>query len=377
MAITFSKSLSELKLLNTYNNNVVEFTSDAIPGGESIDKCVISIGSKTLTITPNTSNLLRFNFKEVIKVLLDNKYADTVVNTGGIDDDSSLKGSFTVTYTITFTDETTENTNKTYVFLKSVEQIANVSTRLLTEQQILTNNNLTFFNGFPFDIGHYSDGNVTINNLTTGISTSAITSTATNTDRIFFSSDLETFKSRAAELGATFENNPCWTEGGDLFLLEPGFNTVTLVAGTTITMTIFLEDIDCGGSYLKWFNRDGGFSYWLFHPVEKDKTKTKTIDTYNQDFETIDDTLTVDLITGKESVKTRTLHYDGLTSDQRIQINDILTSPRVELYNGSFGDFTNTYQTVKVVDGSFETNNTKRSLSNIKLSIRINDYTQI
>jgi hypothetical protein len=60
-----------------------------------------------------------------------------------------------------------------------------------------------------------------------------------------------------------------------------------------------------------------------------------------------------------------------------LQIKDILVSPRVEMYNGVYGDAFSTWQTVNVKDGALQTQNTKRSLHNIKLSIEINQYTQV
>jgi len=185
MAITFSKQISTIKLLNTYNNNVVEFSSDSILDAT---KCTINIGGLDFEITP-INNVFRFNYKEVVSALINtNNFKDAIIPTASLMVDNSLNGEWLVTYTITFSDTTTEQTTQTYVFLKSVEQIANVSNRLLTEQQILTNKELTFFKGYPFDIGHYSDGNITITNTDT-LESRDLISTATDTDRIFFLSN--------------------------------------------------------------------------------------------------------------------------------------------------------------------------------------------
>lgn len=385
MAITFSKSISITKLLNAYNNNVVEFTSDAIPGGESISKATINLGGIDFEITP-ISNVLHFNFKEVIKVLInDNNHADPILPTSNIEVDNTLNESELVTYTITFSDDSTEQTTRTYVFVKSVEQIANVSNRLLTEQQILTPLNLTFFNGYPFDVAHYSDGDITLTNTATGVS-GLLSSTATNTDRIFLSlgdslyldssSSASQFQTRVEDDGGTYEVNTCWL-ATLLALLNLGVNTITVVGTTTETLTIFLSDL-CSGTYLKWVNPEGGWSYWLFNPIHIESVATKTKDVFNVDFESIDNTYATRLITGKDSVKPRQLLTERLSQSEILQVASILDSPRVELYNGESGDAitVDSWQTVLVEDGTFVVDNTKSEWTKLKITIDINKYTQ-
>jgi len=375
MAVTFSKEISVTELLNTYNNNVVEFTSDAIPGGETISKATIDIGGLLpFEITP-INDVFRWNFKETVSVLLNNNFDDDVIADADIKADTSLISSFITTYTITFSDDTTDVIVKTYVFVKSVEQIANVSTRLLTQQQILTPKELTFFKGFPFDIGHYSDGNVTIFNNKLEVN-NVLTETATDTFRLFLLNKRSQFRNRVIPDGGIYEENICWLEGFNYELLEEGFNTLDIQGTTSETLTINLKDI-CSGTYLKWFNRGGAWTYWLFNPIYKESTKTKTFDTFNVDFESIGDTFKTELITGKDSDLTRNLMYENLTEAERLQINSLFSSPRVEMYNGEQGEILSTWQAVGQIDGSFETLNTKRGLSNVKLKIRINDYTQV
>lgn len=382
MAITFSKSISITEFLNAYNNNVVEFTSDAIPGGESISKATIDIaGLFAPEITP-ISNVFEFNFRKSSSVLInDNNHADPILPTSDIEVDNSLKENWLVTYTITFSDDTTEQTTRTYNFLKSVEQIANVSNRLITEQQILTPLNLTFFKGFPFDVGHYSDGDITLTNTSTGLIV-VLTSTATNVDRIFFSrgnatiGEASIFKTRVEADGGTYEENSCYALlAGSI--LNVGFNTITIVDRITKTLIIKLVDL-CAGTYLKWLNEDGAWGYWLFNPIHKENIRTKTLDEVNVDFESIGDTYTTSVITGKEAKRQRVLISDSLTQNEMLQLESLLSSPRVELYNGVQDDAVtvDSWQTVKVLDGGFRVANTKRPITDLKITIDINKYTQ-
>lgn len=377
MAITFSKSISTTEFLNAFNNNVVEFSSDDVL--DSV-KCVVNINSIDFEITPDTSNVFRFNFKEAVSTFVkQNRFADDIIPDEDIEADTTLKYSYEVTYTITFSDDSEENTNQTYVFLRSVEQIANVSSRLLTEQQVLTPTDLTFFNGYPFDVAHYSDGNLTAINTGTGFSIELTSATGT-TDRIFFSrggvviGEASSFKTRVEADGGTYETNSCFTAIAT-GLINIGYNNITLIDSTTITLDILLKDI-CDGVYLKWANKKGGFSYWLFNPIYKDKLTIKTIDVFNTDFDSIDETYTTELVTKRQPTFTKDLVYNNLTASQMSQIEDILDSPRIEMYNGDKGDSqsVSSWQTVTVKSASQIIKNTKHSLINFKLKIKVNKY---
>jgi hypothetical protein len=372
MAITFSKSISTTELLNTYNNNVVEFSSDNVLDSKS---CNINIGGFDLVITPDSSNLFRYNFKEIAKVILDNRFADDIVADADIKADPSLINTSLVTYTVTFSDDSTEQTTETYSFVKSVEQIANVSSRLIAEQQILVPTELTFFKGLPIDFAHYSDGDVTLINSGLGV-TKTLSETATDTYRIYLLNKRSQFKNRVDADGGIYEDNICWEEGYDYELLKDGWNTLCVEGTTKEVLTINLKDI-CDGAYLKWFNRKGGWSYWLFESIYSETSRTKTVDQYTVDFESLKDTFASDLITGKTSEKSRRVSYSGLTDDERLQVIDIFSAPRVELYNGVVGEELGTWKTVKVKDGTFTTLNTKRKAFNVVLDIELRDYTHI
>jgi hypothetical protein len=369
MAISFSKSISTTKLLNTYNNNVVEFTSD---NALDATKCIITLGGYDFEITP-INNVFRFNYKEVVSALINtNNFKDSILpDTNVLQTDSTLKYVADVTYTITFTDLSTEDRDLTYIFLKSVEQIAKVSNRLLANQYIFSQKNITLFNGYPFDVARYSNGNL---NLSTSKKSQTITSTATNTERLFFLDYETNYKTRVIADGGTIEDNSCCISflGNDF--LNIGYNNVYLNG----ELFVFNLKNVSSGTYLKWFNIDkGSWNYWLFNPIYKENLKTKTLDAFSVDFDSIDDTYTTNLITAKEASKERILSAFSLFEYEMLQIESLFTSPRVELYNGNYGDgvTVESWQTVKVKDGTKEIKNTKRNLIDIKLTIEINQYT--
>lgn len=386
MAITFSKSISEVNFLNAYNNSIVEFASDSIL--DSV-KCEILIGGFPFVITP-INNVFRFNFREIVKVLINtNNFKDSSIPSlmDDITIDESLVGSWSVTYTITFENDTTEVTAKDYSFLKSVEQIDEWVNKPIADHFILNQNELTFFKGYPFDLAYYNTANFTLTNNTINTS-KTFTPAVDKVVRIWFNdgefelsetSEEKNFNSRALALVNGFVySEDCYVWDED-YLFREGLNNMTLSNGTNtdIELAVTQKEV-CDGVYLKWVNEQGAFSYWLFNSVYKDNINVKTIDTFNTDFENIEDTYTTRLTTGKEAVNTLNLYTDRLTRAESLQIESILTSPRVELYNNKNDEIIDatSWQTVIVSDGTFNVLDTKNNLSKLAITIIKNKYTQ-
>ena len=353
MAITFSKAISITELLNAFNNNVVEFSSD-----DPLDsvKCVVNINSIDFEITPNTSNVFRFNFKEAVSTFVkQDKFKDSILPTGDNMNDTSLINSWLVTYTITFTDDSTENTTRAYVFIRSVEQIANLTNKLLSSQYLFNPLTLTVFKGYPFEVVRFSNGNV---NLANSSNTLALTSPDDNTERIWLS------------------RGDSIIQGSIGDMIKEGFNDLSFDGSGQIDFTIKMKDISCGGVYLKWINKKGAYSYWLFNSIYKDKISVRTIDVFNTDFDSIDETYTTELPTKRQPTFTKDLVANSLTLLEMEQMEDILDSPRIEMYNGDYDDAVTTasWQTVSIRSASQIIKNTKHSLTNFKIKIKVNKY---
>ena len=353
MAITFSKAISITELLNAFNNNVVEFSSD-----DALDsvKCNININSVDLEITPDSSNVFHYNFKEAVRTFIkQNKFKDSILPTGDNVNDTSLINSWLVTYTITLSDDSTDETTRTYVFIRSVEQIASLTNKLLSSQYLFNPLTLTVFKGYPFEVVRFSNGNV---NLANSSNTLALTSPDNNAERIWLSRGDSIIQG----------------SGGDM--IKEGFNDLSFDGSGQIDFTVKMKDISCGGIYLKWINKKGSRSYWLFNSIYKDKISVRTIDVFNTDFDSIDETYTTELPTKRQSTFTKDLVTNNVTLIEMEQIKDILDSPRIEMYNGEYDDAVTTasWQTVSIKSHSKITKNTKHNLTNFKIKIKVNKY---
>jgi hypothetical protein len=112
------------------------------------------------------------------------------------------------------------------------------------------------------------------------------------------------------------------------------------------------------GIYLKWFNANGGYSYWLFDKFYSDTTSTKTIDEIVGKYDNLKNVNSFSTITGKEANATYKIQtrFNVLYKEY---ITSILTSPSVEMYvhQTPFNQIDVNKFTVKLSDGSFTFNN--------------------
>ena len=319
--------------------------------------------------------MFRFNLLEVVEALIKGQLADGLTY-GHPNEyaDTDLYWSYLVTYTITFTDDSTEVDSDTHRFLRSIAQIGDTQTAF-TDGLLMHQSEITVFNGYPFDLSFLNDATAfDVVNKTNG--KVVVFAGAGQSTRVIFGSGLiglSEFTQRVDDASGTIEVGCHDIEITDF--LKIGFNTVCFVADGFADNELLIELKDvCDGVYLKWFNRQGSWSYWLFQKIYKQSIRTKITDTYSVDFENIEDTTATELIVGKDTSVPRTLIQKNLTGVQRIQIQDILTSERVELYTGTQNGGLGTWQTVVVNQGNFKLINTKTKLSEIKFNININDY---
>ena len=219
------------------------------------------------------------------------------------------------------------------------------------------------FKGFPFDVTRFSNGNTTLSNVNPSVTgTVALISVDNDTERLWLS--------RGNSLMQAV------TPAQD-FIVE-GFNAITASGAPAITMNITMKDIECG-VYLKWFIEGSGWNYWLFNHIHKTNLQSKSLGSIKSGFESIDNTFFPKVSLGKTGKLTKLLIADTLTEDELIQLQDVLTSPRIELYNGEYNDAVTSasWQSIEILDGTFNIENTKKIGGELRIAIEVNKYTQI
>lgn len=376
MAVIFSKSLSEANLLNSHNNNIVEFGSDNVL--EATD-CDINLGGIVVNITPNPDGVFRYNFKDIIKTLINpsnfsDDYIPDIDNLGYVYLDPNLYKLLAVTYTINLTGGTTEASSKNYKFTKSVKQpdifsrtVIDTTTELLAfllpfEDPSVKSYNAVYHKGFPFDLPLFSNipRSITIVNKTNNLS--ATLDIGQGVNRIVISDGSESF---------TFE---------DLLPLVTGFNEIEfqITSDPTEFKTLILEKRESScAPYLKYYTDYGSYFYYLFDGIYQDLTKTKIIDVVNRDFDDISETFENIIITGKGSSTKKKIFLEQMTDRQRKYLLPIISSPRVELYTRDVFQMSeaDSWRGVVLNDGEFKEIDTKRTLYGFKAEISFINYT--
>lgn len=307
----FVKDLGE-ELISAYNSNVIVY--DASDSRKSVDSSVITSGDLNIERTPNLKEQFNFNITTVVKSFLNqNNFNDEIkanLKNSLVYLDSNLYKELNFSFKIKFTDGTEEVESKQYKFLNSVIQGALFDNRLcILKPHNSTIINLTYFDGYPFDIPIYSneDREIIVVNKNTQLQIKINLKKGVN--RLFFS-DGKTNTSLIDKLH-----------------LYTGINELEFRIASEVIYTIMLKkETSTCGNYFKWFNKNGGYSCWLFPLNYSISEKSKEIASINKE------NSNNILITGKNGNKTFKTVSQHLSESEYNYLKEIETSPRVFFY---------------------------------------------
>ena len=370
MAVVITKDL--LAINPAYNDSIIQYASDTLTGNTRSE---IVVNGITFNVVP-LNGTFTFNFKEIVKSIINtNHFEDTVIpnlTAGYLYSDSNIRKSINVT--IRIIGSSTEVLNKSYVFLRGVEQLPDyhrMSQIAPTTRVLLPTNNYTdyyckFTEGYPFDIAIQfpSFSTYYFKNVTTGFQTSTYNNLTTSTRRIFFSDGANTTtETEALVMSSTLNKLELWTNST---LGTPTFRA---------NIYVMKEDSDCG-VYLKWLNRFGSYSYWKFDSVYKSTITSKTIDDFAGKYDNLQNVTSTSYLIGKTAINTLQVSTT-YTAQDALYLQDLNTSPAVWMYTSKEpfhqiqeGDFFG----VKVNDFSFENINTKSNKGKCSVTITMPNY---
>lgn len=335
--IQFIQDISEDKLLMAYNNNVVRFKSN-IPDKTVLNCSINGLGIAAI-IYPNPEGVFYFNLKEYITAAINTQhFNDTVV----ADLDDSNVDSYTydayngchlagsVVFIINFSDETFDEATKTLNFLAGVEQLETFKKNeilsienfvVLSPVEARTNNTvfLKYWPGYPFEFSFFSrNSNQTFELI--------------NTSNLA----LEEFTRKGAVTSFVLSDGRTTTTIEDVLPLVTGLNILRFKQDSVLQDQIIkLEKVesDCG-IYVKWLNKYGRFNYWLFSKNYFRKRSTKNLGIINNDFENLENTVSINYILGRESADELRCAAEKLYEDEKLILEGILDSPKILLYTG-------------------------------------------
>lgn len=375
--IVFTTGIENGRMYMAYNNHIVRFRSDTL-NTEPLYCDIASGTALNVRLYPDPKGNFFFNFKPYVSALINRRsFNDTTNVEINSADPSAFVYSFQqdtflqllVNFTITLKTseaQTTETAGHVLSWLAGVEQINDYNSfsssglYVLSPFRRLSANSyyLKYWQGYPFDMAVYTQGT----RLSLHSETSQLSATFTvggYGDRLYFSD------------GRTDESLE------DILPLIDGYNKLRLMAGTSPSGNdkgILLEKVPYkSGVYLKWLNKYGGYSYWLFEDTYSIDRSTRHIGEIDRGDANLDDANTRTWQIGKQSQDKIRVIAELLTEDERCIVEGLLDSPKVYLFTGqpysrsSLKDWTE----VSLKTSSARLKNAKQPLTNFSFELEL------
>lgn len=361
MAIIITEAPPQDKTVMAYNNQILRFGTNS---SVTPVRAVISVGSFNATIYPEPNNQFYYNLKEIAKSLVNsNNFSDTI--NPSIPpyeyDGSNVYFSGVLNITIVLANATTETINRDITLLAGVQQLENYKQGEVFEgiYSILlplfpkTNDRFyaRYFEGYPFDISFLdkTENDIIVENETNLLNW--------------------TFDSRGIVTRIFFSDGRLDETIDDVLPIALGRNVLEWEG-----LRLVIDKTDaCQGVYLKWFNPQGGYSYWLFPKYSQRTMTTNSAGQLENDFETLQNTTSPQVSLGREGRERISLDSDLLTPEKFNLLRTIYTSPKIYLFTGEpySKASANDWVEVQQVNTQHRTRNWKGQPVNVVLDIEL------
>ena len=374
--IEFVKDLPTDKLLMAYNNQTLIFNSTyaaALP-----KKATVTVNGFALDLYPRPNMTFYCNLKTYLEALVNTRKFFDTLQTDLIEGDADSfiydysNGMYleaNVNISIEHQDDTIFSVSRLLKVLAGVDQLQDYkrneipdTTECFVMQPVtdLSGNQFyaKYWRGYPFDISIYSKQNdIEIVNTQTLIDSTFTRKGFVN--RLFFSDG---------------ENE---INVSDVLSFAEGTNRLTV--NDTNFLTLEVDNEGCEGIYLKWLNKYGGYTYWLFNKQYEIQRSTKDVGELFNDYNDLADTISPYTQIGKESQDEIKIATDAVTKQQNNLLSGLLRSPKVLMFTGtrySKANF-NDWIEVNLKPGRTRIKEAKIDLINYELTIELpKDYTQ-
>lgn len=367
MAIVFIQPLQANKLRMAFNNDIIRFKSDNVL---AVSYAEVTASGLAVRLYPNPANEFFINMKSYVAALINTRNFEDTLKT-------NLPESYIYDYStgsvlnlnmdikIVYSDATSEHQAFGLTWLAGVEQLDNNSSFTKSDNLILspfkayTNNYhyLKYWQGYPFDVSFYSNGTLQLINQTNLLE--AEFTIPGQVSRLFFSD---------GRVDETIE---------DIMPLAESFNefravTKYMALETDRFLTIEKIPYKCG-VYMKWLNKFGGYSYWLFEDTYSIDRNSKSLGELDRDNGNIETSLSRTLQVGQQSQDTIRVITERLNIDEKIIVEGILESPKIYLFTGqpfARNDY-NDWLEVSLKTTNARVKNFKQELTNFVLDFEL------
>ncbi|WP_339875194.1 hypothetical protein [Olleya marilimosa] len=347
-----------------YNDSYIQFES-TLTGST---KAVIQLLPQTTFPKPfelysNINGVFIFNLKEAVKSRF-NQYGFEDIYTTYPTGWSRNIQNLTLTQHLEITDYNTETSGatltKSYEFFKSVKQIGEPV--FYNNTQILNNSingvdyNLTYFEGYPFSFELQKvieNDSIKIRSRNTSLFSNNLISDSTNAMRIYID-----------------KVSSNWTTSNFL-PLQDSLNKLEIFNNGVLTTNFNLKKVPAKcGVYLKWFNNDGGYSYYLFDEYYNSSSTFKSVGEVSRNSfnNVIDGLKSPTMNIGKEG--SENLAVRTVADENEVQhLKSLFSSPSVQMWSSNNPFINGKWQTV-TISGN-HSYSTKKALNEVKLTINL------
>ncbi|WP_456867084.1 hypothetical protein [Galbibacter sp. BG1] len=362
-------------ILPAFNNSIVKWENTTLSNVKYSEVYMIS-GSLPFIIYPAPDGTFTINMKDAIKVVLgDEPFKDYLLPNLSLGDwvyeDDNLKTVFNTEFRVCDDNGTCQGKSLGFRLIKSAEDMIGYRMKLDASPDMYlmlpSENNVdfkaTYFEGYPFEVAMINmegtNKTLKIKNVTTGMEASKTTNNL-NVKRIVVSDgayDLTT---------------------EDILPLTPQQNRLEIYVNDVFKNNLILDRVDAKcGVYLKWFNRNGAYSYWLFDKFFDDSITVKTDkNRYYVGYDNLEN-LTKKYQTGN---KTATRSYTLTTTVKKEDyktIESLYMSPSVEMYvhQTPFNQLSDkSFISVDVDDKTYLVSEQKNGKIQVKVTITLPEY---
>jgi len=366
-------------LLNAYNDNIV-----LIEKGDSNKLATMFNGELPITLYPSPLGEYYLNLKYPAATLINqNKFEDSIVpdieNNGYVELDESLFLEMQIVMTGTIDQESFTQKLK-FDFIKAVEQITNFKDTqfnipddkyylLLPQSKVDDIHKVNYYEGYPLDVSIFSYSNriAKLKNLTTGHEASVSIKHAVN--RLFFSQGSEDYTIN------------------DILPMQTGINRIEISfielftegefseSQKSILIYVNKKEPQCA-PYFKFYRNRGGWGYIRFEKEFKIVNKVKEGKDVTIDFDGIQNTLTRNLKTERESSIEMEFQTEALEDWEMQNFKDFVKSPRVEMYVGDLFQKAekDSWVGINVKSNSIDNKSLKTKFNREKIKIEFTEY---
>lgn len=414
MAITMTKEPTGL--YPAYNSSYIEFTSNLVDNYKA-EVVVTALSNETFTIFPEVGGSYILDLKDIVKTLINGSGFKNMDNSYPVSwTEAYPYGYLSLDITIkTYNTSTNDSLAKTYTFIRGVKQLNEEI--FPNEYQLLHGSAngvdyyLTYFEGYPFSFeisratvsdrivfrnlnsGDYSSTGATVSGgafvastkyriLSVGTTDFTSIGAASNTVGLVFTASGSGAGTGTATTYTPFTAVSTNTQRVWIDKATENWNTATylpltdtlnrleVIVNEVIETNVNVKKIGSRcGVYLRWFNANGGYSYWLFDEFYKSTINSSNRGNVGSNvFNNVGSHTAPFISTGKqarESYRLRAI-VDQREADH---LRDLVTSPSVELY-GSFDPFIDAnFIDVEVKSGYVYSN--KKRLNEVIINIEL------